>query len=234
MEVTIDNRFIPYPLEQLKFNLRKKHDKSWVKIDQLIEDYVKSNGTGYLKLSNLLVKQMESELSFTEISKSDEEDFKAEIDKLDERFKPIDDLLQNLSPQERRGLFLKRYESMITSLSGVKKAVLKAAVQKEEWSELDPLIYGYFEYFLGFMQTIVKLLSDVPNEKIDETIAIFGIAVALYGAVFLGYSNNTLSKDNLNARMSEISTIADPAYKKVPKKVTRLVEKSLEVAPCPK
>jgi hypothetical protein len=233
MEYNKENYFIPYPLEQLKSRLRKKHDVTWKKVDVLIKDYVKTDGSGYLNLNRLLFKKMNSNISLKELTKEEQEEFEIELNKLDVRFEPILFLIEKMSANEKRKLFLEMLEDGINFIGKQKKEIRKFVVEKKEWSDLDSLIYSYLEYLLSAVKLFVAIMDEVEEKKVDKTFQFLGINLTIYGTVIVGYFDGLLERDVLIRRMSELSVFTTPPQRRQSKVIKSLISGLIEVMPCP-
>ncbi len=234
MEVNINGQFFPYPLKELMISLKEKHSNSWINVNNLIDDYLDEEGPYYKKLNDFLIKKMESDISFNDISEKEEDEFRLEIEELDQRFKPIIDIITKLKPRERNKLYLKQLESIISSIGNLRKIIFNNTMEKEIWNENDSLINSYLNYYSGILQIFINDLKKQQKNKSEKNIFIYNIIISIYSAVILAFLNDNLPNNVLTLRLSELSLLSDGTINKMHKKSKNIINKSLEVEPCPK
>ena len=234
MEVRYQNYALPLPLIPLRKNLRKKHSKMWPLIDRLVEDYVKSNGDGFRKMNSLILKLMEAEIDLYMVTQNDLDELNKEIKRLDDKFKTVYSVIEELNPSEIMQLWIENYENNIRLLNRAKSEVLESLKSKEFWSPVDSLFLSYYTLYVSVLE---KLVEELVSSKIDDFKKIgtmVGMFAAVYGSVIVGYMNNDLKPEVLINRLSEMSTYAQAGYIKSSRKVEHALSKIDMLTPTPR
>lgn len=234
MEISYENPLIPHPLKALRKDLQKKHSPLRGVIEKLIDDYVESNGPGFLKMSDLFLKIMEHDINLYEFTESDFEELNSEIEKLDSKFRHVNDFIRELSIGERKRLWMDKYEDNLRSIKRTRDAVLRQLQIKEIWEPVDSLFYSYCLLLMSTLEDSIETLRDLPPEDFTKSARYHDFFSAIYGSIILGYLRGKLREEVLRERLAELATFTLPRYVKIDRKIQNLLEKTSSVMPCPK
>jgi uncharacterized protein YeaO (DUF488 family) len=225
-----ENLFIPYPLKELSQKLRKEQSTKRKIVDQLLDEYVKSNGEKHSHLNELLIRFTESDLNINNITKEDTKSFQDELENLDKNFVHIDTFLHDLTESEYVEIIKEKFQHSVEGLTQFKTRLYKELLDRDVWEENDTLIFTYCNTLVGLLK---KLSMELNHSSIGEALKLIpklGLILVIYSAVVLAYLKGNLKVDVLIARMSELQSFSDLSMVRTSKKVKNALEKSRKVA----
>lgn len=233
-EITFKNdiAFI-FPLRELERKLHKKHSTQRPLVEKLINDFVTENGSGYIMLTELLLKAMEADLNIYEFTKDDIEDFKTQINNLDKKFKYIDRIMDQLPKKEKWELWLDRYNNLTELLSKRTYLVRDYLISKENPNEVDVLFFSYYLHFVRLMGVLTQEIRKLNENEFEHIVPTLNIAMMLYAPLLIGYTNQKLKKEVLIDRLSELAIFNEPMPHKTKRSIKPLLEISERIPACP-
>lgn len=226
------NIFTPYPLKELSKDLKKKHNKWGPIVDKMVNEYVKMNGDGFLRISDLLIKLMEADLNIYNFTKENEETLRTEFENIDKNFKRISVLMDEISLDEQKEMWMDKYETTIKTLYKLRSQVLKSLLSKEIWQETDSLILTYYNYLISTMSNLTQKIDESTTEETKKLMPLISVIPLVYGSVILAYTREKLKKEVLVERLSELSAFTEPLNFRKSKKVKNALENSRNIPSC--
>lgn len=205
----------------------------WPLIDRMVEDYVKSNGKGFRRMNSLFLKLMEAEIDLYQVTQNDIDELNKEIKVLDNQFKTVYSLIEDLDPSEIRQLWIEKYENNIRLLNQAKGEVLEDLKSKELWNPVDSL---FLSYYISYISVLEKLVEEVSSSKTDDFKRVATMAdmfAAVYGSVIIGYMSDEVRVEVLINRLSELSTYSQAGFLKLSNKVHKVLSKVNALMPTP-
>lgn len=227
-----ENIFAPYPLKELSKDLKKKHNKWSPIVDKMVSEYVKMNGDGFLRISDLLIKLMEADLNIYNFTKEDEETLQTEFENIDKDFKHISVLMDEISLDEQKEMWIKKYDTIVNSLYKLRPQFLKSLLSKEIWQETDSLILTYYNYLISTMSNLTQKIDDSTTEETKKLMPLISVIPLVYGSVLLAYTREKLKKEVLVERLSELSAFTEPLNFRKSTKVKKALENSRDIPSC--
>ncbi len=227
-----DNIFLPYPLNQLSRKLRKEQSNFRPVIDSLIDNYVKESGEGYLKVNDLFLKLLEDEENNLQtFNRHDDDELKIELERIDKGFQPAFKLIEELSWNQKKELFLDNFEFLAKVLREMRIKHLEWLKEKEEPKQIDYLMYTYLSHLNSLMEFVAAKVREAGKEEMDQSIFIGVWSTVIYGSLVTAYFSGKLKEDVLLKRASEIAVAFEPSYRKINKRVRKALEDVSDTVP---
>ena len=226
-----DQMFFPLPLRELSESMRKKRPDMCPLVDALIEDYVKVNGTGFLRVNDLLMKKLEESFDLYSFTKSDEEELEFELKKIDFRFKPVLDIMRELSWDEKKRLFVDNFNNLSLNLRKVRDSLHDEFLERKQLYSKDYAINSYFLYFIAMLDLFSDALEESNKDGFTKKLAITNMAAVTYGTVITSYFQGNLKEEILRERLGELASYTDPLYRKQSRKVKKALELISDAVP---
>lgn len=224
-----ENIFSPLPLKELSQNMKKKHDRWLPVVNELFDDFIKSNGDKFASLYDLFIKAMEAELDIYTFTNRDYLKFQKNMDELDKRFSHVHEFISKLSPEEFKKMMTTKYFRTVKILKRNAVTLRNDLLQKDVWNENDGIIYTYYMSLSHVLSVLVTELDEASPEDGVDLIPLISIISIVYGAVILAYLQDKLKPEVLIERLSELATFSDIPPVKTSKKIREVLKNSRKV-----
>jgi hypothetical protein len=195
---------------------QKPRHKDYVIVKRVMNKYYEENSPEFERVIELLLKQMELEISPNNIK---EEEVKAYFDtfkQVDNKFGKINKLIDTLPKDQKKSLYLSYADDLIKALKNrVIPAIESRVSKKPEWNYNDPLIVAYLEQLLALIAVLRNSISKAREEKIDTITVTFSVLVWVYSLVLYGYLKEKLPPEITSRRYAELVVLVGPLSVKV-------------------
>lgn len=227
----INGSFFGLPLDKLyRLEMKERH-KEWPIVKGILDKYYRENSPELERVIESLLKLMELEISPKVIKDEEVKTYFETFKQVDNKFGKINKLIENLSKEEKKELYLSYSEDLITKL---KKKVIPAinnhVLRKEEWDYNDPLIVPYLNQLLSLIIELRDTIRKAKGNQVDNITLTFSVLVGFYSIVLYGYVRGKLVPDITTKRYAELVARVGPVIPKVNEK-TRSLQAEMSSVP---
>lgn len=222
---------VPLPLELVnrKFSKAHKFDKTTIK--GLIDDYLEKNTESYEALAELMLELMNSEVTLRSPNKERLKEYEEKIEKLDTRFRYVNELIQTLGTKERNNLFRDYLDETAFKLLETREEVFAFLANKEEWNTNDALFLSYYNRYADFLGILAIAITKKKGLS-TRFKGFLGVLAFAYQVVIYAYIRDKLNPAVMIRRYSELGLITSELRRKKSKLRKDLVA-SLSELPLP-
>lgn len=228
---TRERVFFPFPLKELSKNMKGKHLSMRPVVEALIDEYKETNGESSLKLNNLLMSLMEYHEDLYSFTREDEKELEEELKKLDIRFKPVIEALNELSLNEKKSLFVDSFNNLSLRMRELKDSMHEELLKKEVPEEIEIGMYSFLLYFIRSIESYTSLIEESKGREFEKRLIITNMILVVFSSLITSFFQGTLKIEVLKARLGDLTIDSEPIYRKMSKKVSKALLKVSDVAP---
>jgi hypothetical protein len=222
---------VPLPLRSIERDMAKRHVVNRNMVKKLIDDYIKTSSEHFEAMANLMLEMMNSEVSFQEPNAEIIEEFYRRMERLDDRFKYIDEFMKELDEKDRNIILMDNFDHTVYLLRNNRAKVLENLKSKEEWNENDVLFLSYYDRYTDFLDLIA--LEAKRDKKISNSNkGLLYFLAFLYQVVIYAYFKESLKREVMLRRYSELIFMTKDSSKRRTK-LQKEILSSLRMLPPP-